>query len=930
MKYYIKISVSLTLLILLVFSSIRENSKVSKAERLNYENFLKEHPFNNRPHMSKRDWKKKYAKKDRPDLAAEQNFLMTLDPATGQVPRERLIQAFEQAEISKASRTVTVEWVEHGPDNVGGRTRAVMFDPNDSEGKKFWAGGVTGGLWFTDDITLTDPSWNKIDDFWDNIAISCIAYDPTNTQTFYIGTGEIYTGDIRGLGIWKTMDAGSTWSRLTSTNDFYWVNDIVVRNENGTGVVYVAAGDRYYQGVWHNGTEGLLRSTNGGVTFTQAWSGANATLYQPSDLEIDTNNNLWAGTRNNSWGSGGGQILKSSDGTTWSTVYTTDDANRMELACAPSNANVVYAVGSGGSGDDDIGVFVKSTDGGTTWTSVTIPLNWDNVHFTRGQAWYDLILAVAPDDATVIYAGGIDLHKSIDSGTNWTMLSAWHTYYANMYDLEYVHADQHSFAFRPGYPNTAIFGNDGGIHMTSDSGAVFTAKNSGYNVTQFYSTAIHPTTGEYYFLAGSQDNGTQQFTNASGIVSTYEVTGGDGAYCFIDQTDPNYQITSYIYNNWRISSDGGSSFSNLTDDNTGRFINPADYDDNADILYSAANVDSIKRIHDVSGSYYSDYMSVTLGAIASHIRASDYSANVIYVGTSSGSLYKISNANSSSPSSTEITGTSFPTAWISCIELGASDSEILVIFSNFGVISIWYSVDAGLTWVSKEGDLPDMPVRWALFNPDNRNEVILATDIGVWSTDDLSVSSPTWTASNSGLANVRVDMLQIRGSDGLVTAATYGRGLFSTDDFGGTNSPPIITSIDNMSINEDSTLTVLLSGTDPDGDNITYTGNADTVSVSVSISVDTLSITSSLNWNGSANITVYATDGTDADTTTFTLTVVAVNDPPVLAVISNITIDEDAIIDIVLTASDVEEDTLIFSATADTNTVLVNISDGRY
>ena len=74
MKYYIKISVSLTLLILLVFSSIRENPKVSKAERLNYEKFLKEHPFNNRPHMSKRDWKKKYAKKDRPDLAAEQNF----------------------------------------------------------------------------------------------------------------------------------------------------------------------------------------------------------------------------------------------------------------------------------------------------------------------------------------------------------------------------------------------------------------------------------------------------------------------------------------------------------------------------------------------------------------------------------------------------------------------------------------------------------------------------------------------------------------------------------------------------------------------------------------------------------------------------------------------------------------------------------------
>jgi len=97
------------------------------------------------------------------------------------------------------------------------------------------------------------------------------------------------------------------------------------------------------------------------------------------------------------------------------------------------------------------------------------------------------------------------------------------------------------------------------------------------------------------------------------------------------------------------------------------------------------------------------------------------------------------------------------------------------------------------------------------------------------------------------------------------------------------NSPPIITSIDNISINEDSTLTVLLSGTDPDGDIITYSGSSDTNSVSVSISADTLSLTSSLNWNGSANISVYASDGTAADTTTFTLTVIPVNDAPVLA-----------------------------------------------
>ena len=744
--------------------------------RNDFEDFLRNHPYNQRVKLTPAEWKKRLPKKDRPDLAAEQDFFMTLDPALKMVPRERLIQAFEKAEISRSLRTTSVEWNEHGPDNVGGRTRAVMFDPNDPEGKKFWAGGVTGGLWFTDDITASEPLWNKIDDFWDNIAVSCIADDPVNPQIFYVGTGEIYSGASRGFGIWKTTNAGVTWTRLTSTENFLWVNDIVVRNESGVAVVYVAAGDKYYQGVWHNGTEGLLRSTNDGATFTPVWSGEHPN--QPSDLEIDANNNIWAGTRNNSWGSGGGQILKSSDGTTWSTVYTTDDANRMELACAPSDANVVYAVGSGGSGDNDIGVFVKSTDGGTTWPPVTIPLNTSGKHFTRGQAWYDLILAVDPNDENTLYAGGIDLHKSIDSGNTWNQISHWY----GGFELDYVHADQHSFAFRPGNPNTVVFGNDGGLHMTTDAGDHFTAKNSGYNVTQFYSCALHPNAGEYYFLAGSQDNGTQQFDSA-GIDSTKEVTGGDGAYCFIDKTDPaDIQITSYIFNNYYLSSDGFQTYTSLSSeyDNTGRFINPADYDDNSNILYSASGEDSLKRTFGIDNA---DYIEINSNSVkASHIRVSQFTDNTIFIGTGAGRLFKVTDADDV-PSISEITGDDFPTGYISCIELGDSENQILVTFSNYGVISVWETSDGGTTWTDKEGDLPDMPVRWALYNPDNRHEVILATEVGVWSTTDFNSASPVWTASNSGLANVRTDMLQIRDSDHFVIAATHGRGLFSTTGF---------------------------------------------------------------------------------------------------------------------------------------------------
>ena len=95
---------------------------------------------------------------------------------------------------------------------------------------------------------------------------------------------------------------------------------------------------------------------------------------------------------------------------------------------------------------------------------------------------------------------------------------------------------------------------------------------------------MHPGDRVNYFLAGSQDNGTQQFIDAYSTVSTNEVTGGDGAYCFIDQSDPNIQMSSSQYNNWYISQDGFQTRNRLNIGNSGHFINPAGYDDNANIF----------------------------------------------------------------------------------------------------------------------------------------------------------------------------------------------------------------------------------------------------------------------------------------------------------------------------------------------------------
>jgi hypothetical protein len=123
--------------------------------------------------------------------------------------------------------------------------------------------------------------------------------------------------------------------------------------------------------------------------------------------------------------------------------------------------------------------------------------------------------------------------------------------------------------------------------------------------------------------------------------------------------------------------------------------------------------------------------------------------------------------------------------FISCIVVeNGDDNHIIVTCSNFGTNSVLESTDGGTTWVDLDNDLPDMPVRWAMFHPFDNSKFILATEIGVWSTDQLDgVNTQWWPTNNFGLANVRVDMLRYRASDHLVAAATHGRGMYTTDYF---------------------------------------------------------------------------------------------------------------------------------------------------
>ncbi len=808
MKKFLFLSV-----VFLIMAGLAVTGLNTKTDREKYEEFLLEQASKIKPYVSGKDELKA---PDQPDMAAFQEYIMTVDPALGYVPKERLWKAYEYTQKliteQKARRDYdpSIEWEGTGA-NMGGRTRTIMFDPNDPD--KVWAGGVTGGLWYNPDIMDLETDWVPIGDFWSNLAVSCMAYDPDDHQTFYVGTGEAQTARIiyressgLGAGIFKTEDGGESWTLLESTSGFKYITDIVVRDENGTGVIYAAVASGTYMGEDHESepSDGLYRSDDGGGTWQQvlpAIPGIGTVPYTPADIEIAANGRIFVGTMENLNKKGGATVLYSDTGLpgSWTIYdhYNTVISNesyykipaRTIVAVAPSDSNRVYAQFAAGYNNGFTyyrgRYMAKSLDGGATWTQITRPDNdWSTL------AWHAFILQVDPSNPDVIFTGGLDLWKSQNAGVSWQHVSDWSLMYWGGGD-EYVHADQHNIQYRPNTPTTALFSCDGGVFMTNtanQSYPVFIERNQGYNTLQFYTCAISPTPGAKKFIGGLQDNGTLYYNNAPLDINDM-IDGGDGAFCFWDNNQSSIFITSYYYNRYTVFVN--ENVVNDFGDGSGTFISPADYDYKKNILFANAvsffgdKPDKLYRVKGIPASTSEQYITVGTGlptafSAVTYSRFSPTGTSTVFLGTTSGRLYKVANADDM-PETEEIGSSDFPTANISCVALGSNEDIILVTFSNYGVSSVWLTIDGGETWQEKEANLPDMPIRWAIFHPDNDDQVLLATETGVWATNTLMETPTEWAPAVDGMANVRVDMLKLRYADNTVLAASHGRGLFSAE-----------------------------------------------------------------------------------------------------------------------------------------------------
>jgi hypothetical protein len=752
-------------------------------------------------------------KEDNPARRFQYNFNRIKDPNSNTIPFDELEKSrgLMNGYFSIMAQIPGIEWKERGPNNIGGRTRALMFDPNDATKKKVWAGGVAGGLWYNNDITNANSSWQKVFDFWDNMAISCIAYDPSNPLIFYVGTGEGYFNldAVQGGGIWKTTDGGITWKRLASTIPnqavfsgqtfaFQSVQKIVV---NSLGRVFVAT----KAGVWY--------SSNGGSSWTVASAIPNGGNYASfvSDLEIGTDNIVYAayGLFTNTASAVYKTNNVANDGTAWSANIFAFAGGRTEIALAPSTSGAtqtIYAMNQNTT-NDRINFMKRSTNAGGAWTDITKPTGGGTTgDITNGQAWYDFILAVHPTNPDIVYAGGAT-HSRTLNGTGATV--AWGTFnYGSP-----VHPDHHAFAFRPGSTNEVVAGNDGGVYYSTNWGnsavtAVanvnFATRNKDYNVTQYYSAAIKNTANDGYVMAAAQDNGTHKITTAAGVIGSAAFVEDccDGMSTFIDQNQPTIQIHATQGNWFQLYNETANTNSTIVDNAFGQFINPADYDSPNNILYTnegyslppdvpSATTYISRSVITVSplGSAY-NYFTIPGQFDISFIKVG-YAANTIFFGTENGRVYKVTGIPTTglptaAPAPTLIMnmatlGTS--AGFISCIELGANDNEILVTCSNYNVKSVFYTANGGTLWTSKDEStygLPNIPIRYALFNPQNRQQVMLATELGVWTTSTITANNPQWAPTNAKLAHVRCDQLRYRSSDHTVVVATHGRGVFTT------------------------------------------------------------------------------------------------------------------------------------------------------
>lgn len=711
---------------------------------------------------------------------ADRDYYRFRDPATGRIPAGMRYRELEYAaSISRDQGRAPARqnvagidiggWTSLGPDNNGGRTRALAIDV---EGKYLVSGSVSGGLFRMENHN--DSIWVKRNDPAANQNVTALAQDPREgySHIWYYATGELRGAPGRGVfrnsmggGLYKSTDSARSWSPLTSTQpsgpeefdspfELSW-KMVADHTAEGEGTIYLAC------------FGGIMRSDDGGESWEMVLGvegSGDRGLY--SDVAITSDGTLYAAIgaysfdgRNVSYNADDRGIWRSEDGVEWENITPQGligNYGRVVIGTAPSDSTLLYVLAATlGSGLHDHKLWryrYLSGDGtGATgeWDDRTANIPDDP---ETDEAWGDdyvsfngfcMSIDVHPTESDVVFIGGTNLYRSDNGFATSGETHRIGGYRINQYSWAFNpirawyfghHPDHHGLAFWPGDPDVVLSYTDGGPHISFDCRADTVAWNWydwGYVTLQFRSVAIDPSTpGDGTIIGGTQDNNF--------LVRSHEdeyfdhLYAGDGAFGAVDLSTGSMYVSNIDGNLWRVQLDAQgepdsagyispagarsilSMFPFRLDPNRSEILYLADFDR----LWRNSNILEIPITTSEFEPVSTNWTELTNTGISfardvdriTAMAPSRTPADRLYYGRLKGLIYRLDNAATGNPEPVNITGTNFQGGYPSCIAVDPRDGDrVIVVFSNYNVHSLFLTTDAGESWAPIGGNLEENP-----------------------------------------------------------------------------------------------------------------------------------------------------------------------------------------------------------------------------
>ena len=708
--------------------------------------------------------------------AREMDFILERSSESGEFKADALFKEWEKIQESNAySKTSSQSnWISKGPINTpiilsngkkrgNGRVNCIAFDPVDPD--IIWIGSPAGGLWKSVD---GGNNWTTNTDNLPVIGVSSIAIDPTNTQNMLIVTGDAHATDTYSIGILKSTDGGNSWN---TTSLSYNINQEKRINK-------VIINPVYPDSVFAVTNDNIMISTDAGANWQTVGLGGR---WRDIEFKPGTPSTIYAARQS----SGGSNVYRTTDGgANWSVInngVASSGKYRPLIAVTPDNPEVIYALYS--ASDYSLHGLYKSSDAGNNWT---LQSNSPNIlgrdtdgTSTGGQSWYDLSLAVSTNDENLLYVGGINLWKTIDGGQAWTINASS----GNGSNYSYMHVDQHAAEFNP-LNHVAYAGNDGGFYKYMENLNTWVDISDGLEISQFYNLGLSQSNPNR-IVAGAQDNGTEMLTN-----STWDaIMGGDGMECKIDHYDDNIIYAEYQYGGIRKTNNGGNNWNN---------IKPVSYEGGWNTPYEMHSSNNNLIVIGYEEVYRSETAGAIWDSISYNVSGGQALKSIALAPSEEDYIYA---ATYSSIKVTKDAGATWvnikpgiPNYNITDVTVANNNPDrVWVTLSQYNSShKIYESIDGGLNWINITATgLPNLPVNCIVYQHSTNDDLYVGTDVGVYYKNNTMTD---WVPFMNGLPNVIVKELEIHYTEGTISAATFGRGVWKST----LNTQPLSISENNI------------------------------------------------------------------------------------------------------------------------------------